>query len=98
MEWVAEGRGRGRRAVQDMMVKVLPAQGTRALSGPLVTIRQVFIYLIFFLKSVTHCLLSSPAVIVSETVSIGTTRHVLFKVVPGIERKLSRVLWWGAVY
>lgn len=53
MEWVAERRGR--RAVQDMMVKVLPAQGTRALSGSLVTIRQVFIYLFFQSRRLTAC-------------------------------------------
>lgn len=37
------------------MVKVLPAQGTRALSGSLVTIRQVFIYLFFQSRQLTVC-------------------------------------------
>lgn len=42
----------------------------------------------------THCLLSSQRrpVIVSQAGSIDTTRRVLFKVVPGTERKLSRAL------
>lgn len=78
------------------MVKVLPAQGTGALSGSLVTIRQDFI----FEKLVTHCLLSSQRrpVIVSQAASIDTTCSVLFKVVPGIERKLSGALSMAEQY